>query len=84
MKKYLSLGKFDKYYCLIISSALIKLLMNFITGFFPSLKPNDPIFLFGFPPILLSHPLLNYAIEFFGITIFGLILDIYSIKTIKI
>ena len=73
MKKYLSLGKFDKYYCLIISSALIKLLMNFITGFFPSLKPNDPIFLFGFPPILLSHPLLNYAIEFFGITIFGLI-----------
>ena len=74
MKKYLTLGKFDKYYFLIISSALIKLLMNFITGFFPSLKPNEPIFIFGFPPILLSHPILNYVIEFFGITIFGLII----------
>ena len=74
MKKYLTLGKFDKYYFLIIGSALIRLLMNFITGFFPSLKPNEPIFLFGFPPILLSHPLLNYVIEFFGITIFGLII----------
>ena len=85
MVKYISLGKFNKYYFLIIGSISMKLLKTLIAGIFPSLSPNNPIFLFGFFPRIISHPFIKIALENFGVGIGGLILaSIYSKKNKKI
>jgi len=73
MGKYISIGQFNKYYFFILGSILVKLLSAFITGFFPSLTPNNPVFLFGFQPSLLSHPFIKYSFQYLGIGLGGLI-----------
>jgi len=73
MGKYISIGQFNKYYFFILGSILVKLLNTFITGFFPSLTPNNPFFLFGFQPFLLSHPYIKYTCQYLGIGLGGLI-----------
>ena len=73
MGKYISIGQFNKYYFFILGSILVKLLSTFITGFFPSLTPNNPVFLFGFQPSLLSHPFIKYSFQYLGIGLGGLI-----------
>ena len=76
MAKYISIGQFNKYYFFILGSILVKLLNTFITGFFPSLTPNNPVFLFGFQPFLLSHPYIKYTFQYLGIGLGGLISQI--------
>jgi len=73
MGKYISIGQFNKYYFFILGSILVKLLNTFITGFYPSLTPNNPVFLFGFPPSLLSHPFIKYTFQYLGYALGGLI-----------
>ena len=73
---YISIGQFNKYYFIILGSIIVKLLNTFITGFFPSLTPNNPVFLFGFQPSLLSHPFIKYSFEYLGIGLGGLISQI--------
>ena len=75
------MGRFisiNKYYFLILGSILIKFLNTFITGFYPTL--NNPLFLFGFRPNLLSHPLVKNTFQYFGIILGGLILKLISYK----
>ena len=64
----------------------MKLLKALIACIFPSLSPNNPIFLFDFfPNIIISHPFFKIALENFGFGIGGLILaSIYSKKNKKI
>ena len=83
MGKYISIGKFNRYYFLILVSILVKLFISFITGFYPSLKPNKPLFLFGFSPNLLFHPLIKNSFQYFGIGLGGLILGLITYKKNK-
>ena len=76
MGKYISIGQFNKYYFFILGSILVKLLNTFIIGFFPSLTPNNPVFLFEFQPSLLSHPYIKYTFQYLGIGLGGLISQI--------
>jgi len=80
---YISLGHFDKYYFLILGIVSIKFLTTFINGFYPTLTPNDPIFLFGFRTNFISHPFLKNTFEYFGIGLIGLILEYIFFKNSK-
>jgi len=73
MGSFISIGQFNKYYFFILGSILVKLLNTFITGFFPSLTPNNPVFLLGFQPSFLSHPFIKYTFQYLGIGLGGLI-----------
>ena len=84
MGRYISIGKFNKYYFLILGSIIVKLFNSFIIGFYPSLKPNEPLFLFVFTPKLLSyHPLIKNTFQYFGIGLGGIILELISYKNNK-
>ena len=76
MGKYISLGQFNKYYFFILGSISVKLINTYIIGFFPSLTPNKPFFLFGFQPFLLTHPYIKYTFQYLGIGLGGLISQI--------
>ena len=83
MGRFISIGKFDNYYFLILGSILVKLFITFITGFYPTLKPNNPLFLLGFNPKILSHPLIKNSFQYFGIGFGGFILEIIFNKKNK-
>ena len=80
MEKYISLGKFNKNYFFILGSISVNLLITFIIGFYPSLSPKNPIYLFGFTPIFLSHPIFKQIFKYFGIGLGGLILNSIFLK----
>ena len=85
MGKLISTGQFNKYYFFILGSITTKLLITFIIGFYPSLTPNKPLFLFGFKSNLLSQPIVRNILNFFGTGLGGLILEyIFFIKNKKI
>ena len=83
MGRFISIGQFNKYYFLILGSILVKLFITFIIGFYPTLKPNSPKFLFGFFPNLLSHPLIKNSFQYCGIGLGGLILGLIFYKNNK-
>ena len=80
MGKYISIGQFNKYYFFILGSISVKFFITFIIGFSPSLTPNKTIFLLRFNPNLLSHPFIKNIIQYFGIGLGGLILELLSYK----
>ena len=80
MGKYISIGQFNKYYFFILGSISVKFFITFIIGFFPTLTPNKPIFLLGFSPKILSHPVIKNTIQYFGIGLGGLILELFLYK----
>ena len=84
MAKLISFGQFNKYYFLILGSIIVRLFILFINGLYPSLKTDNPVFLFGFKSIFLDHPLIKRALEYFGIGIGGLILGLISSKLNKL
>ena len=75
MGKYISIGKFNKYYFFILGSITLKFLISFSIGFYPTLTPNKPLYLFVFKSVLLEHPIIKNILEYFGIGLGGIILD---------
>ena len=76
MGKYISIGLFNKYYFFILGSITAKFLITFSIGLSPVLNPNEPFFLFGFEPRLLKHPIIRKILEYFGIGLGGIILNL--------
>ena len=75
MGKYISLGNFNRNYFYILGSISCNLLITFIIGFYPTLTSDKPIFLFGFQPMILVHPIIKNILIYFGIGLGGLILE---------
>ena len=85
MGKYISLGQFNKYYFLIISSISIRFLATFISGFYPFLSPDKPIFLLGFKSnFFLPNLLIYFCFQYFGIFIGVIFHLIFKIKNKKL
>ena len=81
MGKYISLGQFNRNYFFILGSISTKFILTFISGFTPNLSPNSPIFLFGIKSNLFTHPLIKNCIQYFSISLGGIILGfIYNKK----
>lgn len=83
MGKYISLGQFNKYYFFILGSISINILITFIIGIYPTLTPSKPIFLFGFKPSILTHPVIKNIFQYFGIGLGGLIFQYAFLKKNK-
>ena len=76
MGKYISFGKFNKYYFFILGSITVRFIIIFITGFTPYLSPNDTVYIFGFKSFkIFSHPLLTNCFQYFATGLGGLILE---------
>ena len=85
MKKvrYITLGKFNKKYFLILGSIIVKFIITFINGLTPSLTLNNTYYIFGYKPFFIFHPILTLCFQYFAIGLGGIILKLIYHKKDK-
>ena len=64
MVKYITFGKINKNYFLLLGSVLLRLLLVFIYGYKPSLKGQPRIYLFNHKPFFANHPFFIKCLEY--------------------
>ena len=75
MVKYITIGKINKNYFLLLGSVLLRLLLVFISGYKPSLKDHPRIYLFNHQPFFANHPLFIKCLEHASYILIGFILE---------
>ena len=76
MGKYISFGKCNRNYYFILGSIAVKFIRCFIYGYTPILKPNNPIYIFGFKSQIFSRPLISYCFQYLSMIIGSIVLQI--------
>ena len=73
MVKYITLGKFNKYYFFLLGSVAVRIIKVFIIGFKTSL--NNQIYLFKHKPFFIRHPFFMEFLQYFFFALIGFILE---------
>ena len=66
-----------------MGSIIVRVILLFISGLTPYLKPKDTIFIFGFKSNILSHPIISYCLQYLSLFFGGLILEFLFYKKYK-